>query len=66
MNDAQQKHLDKIVVEFVKLVGPKYRKGAEEYGTQLDRDYDAKQLVDMALEEAVDQIVYLVTLRSKL
>lgn len=62
----QEQHLHAIIDDFTTLVDDKFRKGAAQHGGDLALDYTAKDLVDMALEEAIDQVVYILTLRSKL
>lgn len=66
MNKDQREHLAHLMSWLTPTVADKYTKGAIEHKTILHEDYSAKQLVDMAIEEAIDQIVYLYTLRSKL
>ena len=66
MTEEQNNHLGSSITELIPAPTDKYQKGAEEHKTILHKDYSAKQLVDMAIEEAIDQIVYLYTLRSKL
>lgn len=65
MTEAQELHLENIIDEFACLTDPKYRKGAEEHGGDLN-DMTPLQLVENAMLEAVDQFVYLYTLRTKL
>ena len=65
MNEQQEAHLQRIKVLFVTEVDSKYREGQAEHGGNLF-DLHALQLVENALLEALDQVVYLVTLRDKL
>ena len=69
MTDAQEKHLARVKSGFCVLVDAKYRKGAEEhakeYGGEL-LSVPTLQMLDHAIEEAVDQVVYLLSLREKL
>ena len=65
MTPEQEKHLERIKVEFVRLVDPKYRNGQAEHGGNL-LDHSAEKLLDSAINEAVDQIVYLLTLRDSI
>jgi hypothetical protein len=65
MTLEQEQHLQHIKDEFVSLVDPKYRKGQSQHGGDLFTK-SASELVDMALDEAIDQVVYLLTLREKL
>lgn len=63
MTPNQEKHLQTIKDQFTRDVELKYRKGAKEHGNDL-MDSDPLKLVDMAIEEAIDQYVYLSTLRT--
>jgi len=62
MTEQQIKHLTEIKNRFSELVSSKYKKGAEEHGGFLP---DKPGLIDMAIEEAVDQFVYLHTLKDQ-
>jgi hypothetical protein len=66
VNSTQTQHLNKILEEASHLITAKYVRGAKEHQSTLSEDYTALQILDMAIEEAVDQIVYLLTLREKL
>ncbi len=66
MNESQKNHLKFILEESGYLIKAKYLKGVKEYNSNLSEDYTADQLLDEAINEAVDQIVYLLTLREKL
>jgi len=66
MNSKQIEHLGYILDQTQDLISNKYEKGAAEHKTILSEDYDKHQLIDMAIEEAVDQITYLLTLKGKL
>ncbi len=63
MTHAQESHLRAVKDEFTALVDAKYRKGQQEHGGDLFRR-SCEELLDMAIDEAVDQVVYLLTLRS--
>jgi hypothetical protein len=65
MTPAQEAHLTRINNESCDLADVKYRKGQAEHGGNLF-DLTSLQLADMAIEEAIDQVVYLITLRDKL
>ena len=43
----------------------KYLKGVKEHGGHL-KNYDILSLTEYALDEAIDQVVYLITLRDKI
>lgn len=66
MTDHQEQHLHAIIDDFTTLVDAKFRAGAAEHDSDLSTDYSPSQILDMAIEEAIDQCVYLLTLRSKL
>ncbi len=66
MTDTQVKHLNKIAEEAHTLLVQKYVRGAEEHKSSLSEDYTALELLDEAINEAVDQMVYLLTLKEKL
>ena len=66
MTEEQQKHLDQILGEADQLIAKKYKKGCKEYKTHLRDDYLAEELLSNAIDEAVDQMVYLLTLKDKL
>lgn len=61
----QRIHLIRLQTQFQLLSQRKYIKGAEEHGGFLGDNHPLK-LLDMAIEEAIDQYIYLVTLRDQL
>jgi hypothetical protein len=65
MTPGQEQHLARIKAAFDSAVDAKYRAGQLEHGGDL-WDQTALQLVDNAIEEALDQYTFLVTLRDKL
>lgn len=65
LNQAQESHLTRVKREFVALVDAKYRTGAAEHGGELLALPDLA-ILDLAIEEAVDQVVYLLSLKEKL
>jgi hypothetical protein len=65
MTREQEDHLQTIKWYFTTNCDTKYRKGQAEHGGNLF-DLTPIQLLDSAIEEAIDQVVYLVTLRQKL
>lgn len=65
MTPEQEAHLRTVKIDFYSIVDAKYRKGQEEHGGDLT-DMPVLKLIDSAIEEAVDQFVYLTTLRHKL
>ena len=65
MTEGQEAHLKRIKDRFSALVDPKYRKGQESHGGDLFT-VPTLTILDMAIEEAIDQVVYLITLRDRL
>jgi hypothetical protein len=65
MTPEQEQHLATIKTRFSVLCDAKYRKGQKEHGGDLFAMCPLK-LVDNALEEAIDQVVYLDTLRERI
>lgn len=63
MSPDQEEHLENIKDDFVRRVDKKYRKGQREHGGDLFTKSDS-DLIDMAIDEAIDQVVYLLTLRE--
>ena len=61
----QEAHLGRVKSEFVALVDSKYRAGAMEHGGELLALPDL-EILDLAIEEAIDQVVYLLSLKEKL
>ena len=66
MNKTQIDHLNSLLETTRELLTEKYVKGAEKHDSVLSEDYTALEIVDMAIEEAIDQITYLLTLREKI
>lgn len=56
-------HRDGIINTFSKLCTEKYNKGQAEHGGNL---WEKKGLIDMAIDEAIDQVVYLITLKKQI
>jgi len=65
MTPEQEAHLERIKVGFTTLVDPKYRKGQLEHGGDLF-EKTPTELLDMAIEEAIDNLVYLLSIKEKL
>lgn len=55
-------HMTRISERFSELMGEKYMKGVEEHGGNL---WNKDGLLDMAIEEAIDMVVYLLTLKEQ-
>jgi hypothetical protein len=65
MTREQEKHLLDIKLAFNVLVDAKYRKGQKEHGGNLI-EMDLEKLLDCAIDEAIDQVVYLLTMKQKI
>lgn len=65
MTPERVEHLAHIKDQVYDMIDVKYRKGQAEHGGSL-YDVPTLQLVDNAIEEAIDQITYLMTIREKL
>lgn len=63
MTPEQLTHITKIIHNFTSLATAKYQKGQEEHGGDL---WKKKGLIDQAIDEAIDQIVYLLTIKQQL
>lgn len=65
MTPEQESHLTRILEMTATKLELKYRKGQLEHQGNLF-DLSARELLENAIEEAIDQVVYLMTLRDKL
>ncbi len=65
MTPKQSEHLKEVLIVAHALIAAKYTKGAKEHEGDL-LSMSAAQLVEEAIGEATDLMVYLITLRSKL
>lgn len=65
MTDEQEEHLEDIQDEFFDLVAAKYEKGAVEHGGNI-WELSELELIDNAIEEVLDQFVYLYTLKQRI
>lgn len=65
MEPNQEAHLASIIKRFSEACDKKYRAGQAEHGGDL-WDMSADDLIDNALNEAIDQVVYLLTLKDRL
>jgi len=65
MLPVEEEHLQKIKDDFLCLVDRKYRKGSKEHGGVLP-EKGILELLGNAIDEAIDQVVYLLTLQYKL
>lgn len=64
MNEKQARHLNRITDEAHARLIDKYYKGVKEHQTVLSEDYTPAQVLDMAIDEAIDQVTYLLTLKE--
>ncbi len=65
MTPEQEAHLLQIKQDFDIMVDGKYRRGQNEHGGDLV-EMSVMMLVDNAINESIDQFVYLTTLRNKI
>jgi len=65
MTHEQEKHVIDITDMFVSRMMEKYELGAREHGGNL-WDKNPIWLIDQAMDEAIDQFVYLYTIKQKL
>lgn len=65
LDKSQQDHISFLERRAMRLVRTKYTKGATEHSGHI-WDLSEMQLIDNAIEEAVDQLVYLLTLKDKI
>jgi len=65
MTQEHLDHINWISNQFSILMSNKYLKGVKEHGGHL-KNYDILSLTEYALDEAIDQVVYLITLRDKI
>lgn len=65
LTPEQEQHLKRIKANFTSKVDTKYRAGQKEHGGDLMHN-NALAVLDMAIAEAVDLVVYLETLREVL
>ncbi len=65
MTQDQERHLNYIKEQFENRVDKKYRAGQAEHGGNLF-EVDLLQLIENGIDEAIDQVTYLMTARQKL
>ena len=63
MSPEQESHLALILEQSAQAICKKYRAGQKEHGGDL---FHKKGIIDMAIEEAVDQVIYLLTLKRQI
>ena len=65
MEPEVERHLSRVLSAAVYRINEKYRKGQKEHGEHLwERPVD--YILGQAIDEAIDQVVYLLTLRERL
>jgi hypothetical protein len=64
MTEEQQEHIVRIQLDFNAMSQKKFEAGAREHGGDL-RDMTILQLIENAMDEAIDQFVYLHTAWEK-
>lgn len=62
MTEAQEQHLKRVLAEVSADLDAKYRAGQEHHGGNL---WEKPGMLEHAIEEALDQIVYLYVLRDQ-
>lgn len=62
MTEQQTAHLNRILEQAKTLITEKYARGAAEHKSLLSEDYTKREVILMSIEEAVDQLTYLLTL----
>lgn len=65
LNERQQAHLNRLTKKFMVDTSVKFKKGAQEHGGDL-QDMAILDILDNALDEVIDQWVYLTTLKERL
>jgi hypothetical protein len=63
MGPQNEAHLARLKSEFTADLDAKYRAGQDEHGGNI---WEKKGMLAHAIEEAIDQVVYLYTLRDQL
>lgn len=61
MTKEQEFHLEELKKEFCSLVDVKYRVGVKKHGGDI---WEKDNLLDEAINEAIDLVVYLLTLKN--
>lgn len=65
MTSDHENHLNSLVEAFNEAVITKYTRGQSEHGGKL-WEYPTEKLLDEAINEAIDQFVYLMTMKQQL
>lgn len=66
MNREQEENLAYVIKESSVRINAKYRQGDREHGGAGLMAMPPRLLLDHAIDEAIDQVVYLLTLKRKL
>lgn len=66
MNNLQRQHMVDIQTRFIAEHADKYKKGAAEHKTILNKDFNSKQLLAFLKEEVLDLVSYVYTLEQLL
>ncbi len=64
MNQAQKQHMIDIQTRFIAEHAEKYKAGAKEHKTTLNKDFNSKQLLAFLKEEVLDLVSYVYTLEQ--
>lgn len=64
LSKKQTDHMSSIAYEFSVLMANKYKEGVEEHGGNLWQ-MPFEDLLNNAIEEAIDQVVYLLTMKQQ-
>lgn len=65
MTEDQEAHLRWLKLRFAELADAKYRKGVQEHGGNL-WEKGIEYFINAAIDEAIDQVTYLLTLKEAL
>ena len=65
INLKQEEHISRLVSQASLRMFNKYRAGAKEHGGTLE-DMFIGDLLNNAIDEAIDQVIYLLTLKEKM
>ena len=66
MHPLQESHLSWVLSQATKRIEAKYKAGDKEHGGEPLIAIPTTKLIDWAIEEAVDQVVYLLSIRRQL
>jgi uncharacterized protein (DUF2249 family) len=61
----QDLHRQQLIAQFSEIMSKKYEIGAKEHGGNI-WELSTEKLLDEAINEAIDQVVYLLTLKANL